>query len=552
MKKYVFKNKLWLILSLISITLASVIEILKAFLLQYIIDSTSSLNNEKLIELIIMVITFITIVILVSIIQSFCCNKFILKNLLYIKDDLYNNITNKSIEKFRECNTSEYISSLTNDINIIESDYYQNLFQLIEYLLCFLFSFIAILKINYYFIIFIVITSWFPIIINKLFSKTLIKSKLELSNKMSLFVASIKDIFSGFETIKTYNINTIMKEKYDISNNALEDIRFKFKFRSELCERLSFGGSLIIWLGSLILGCFLILNNILTVGYVLGVSQLLNNIANPLYRVPVLLNKMKSSDKLFEAKLEQSKSIKIEGIKINTTEIPQNIIFKDVNLKINNTNILKNINFTFERGKKYAIIGESGSGKSSILKLLMRYYDEYDGNILIDEKELKNIDMENWYDLISLIQQNSYIFNDSISNNITLYKDYNQMEINNAVSISQVDRFINNAPEQYNTIIDENFKNISGGESQRISMARAFIRKTPLLLMDEVTSALNETMSYEIENEILNQVGNTIIVVTHKINPDLMKKYDCVILIKNGHILKSGSYDEISKIYGKI
>lgn len=551
MKKYFFKNKVWLILSFITIILSSSIEILKAFLLQYIIDSIPSMNNKKLVVLIILVTSFIALTVIIFISESFCCNQFIQHNLRYIKNVLFYNIMNKSIDEFRVHNTSEYISALTNDMNIIETDYYQNVFQFIEYIICFLFSFIAILKINYYFILFIAITSWLPIIINKLFSKMIIKLKLELSNKMTLFVADTKDIFSGFETIKTYNIKKIIIDKYKNSNNSLEQMRFKFKFKSETCERLSFGGSLIIWLGSLLLGCFLIIQKILTIGYVLGVSQLLNNIANPLYRVPVLLNKIKSSDKLFESRLEQSKTL-FNNDTVHIGEIPKDIIFNDVNLKVNNIHILKKINLHFETGKKYAIIGESGSGKSSILKLLMRYYDEYEGNILVDQKELKNICIEDWYNIISIVQQNFYIFNDTVKNNITLYQNYNQSDIDNAIHISQVDKFINNMPEQYNTIIDENFKNISGGESQRISIARAFIRNSPIILMDEATSALNETMSYEIEKAVLNQDNITAIVVTHKINIDLMKKFDSIILIQNGCVIKTGSYEEILKLYGRI
>ncbi len=545
MRKYIFKFKSLLILSLITIALAACVEVFKAYVIQKIIDSTSSINSKLFLQLTFYVIFFLIFALTIMILQSYICNKFIKKCIIYIKDDMFKGVMNKNILDYNKYSSSDYVSSLTNDINTIEKDYFQNLLLVLEYIITFIFSLIAIFSIHYYFLIFIAITAWLPLIVNKIMSNIVTKRKMEYSDESSYFLNKITDILNGFETIKLYNANEVMEKIFYKSNFKQEEKRFNTKITDSICEFLSFICSLLIWLGSLLLGCYLVLEGKLTIGYVLGASQLLNSIVNPLYRLSFLTNKMKASNKLFEKRLLQSQASELEVYSDQKTTFQNSIIFSNVTIKIGEKQILKNINIKFEIGKKYLIIGESGSGKSTLFKVLMRYYDDYEGSIKVDNIELNKINARLWYQIISLVQQKVYSFNDTIENNITLYQNFKNLEIDKAINESQISEFLNSLPEKIDTQVIDNGKNISGGEAQRISLARAFIKKSQILLLDEATSALDAITAYEVEKTVLDLKNVTVLAISHKINNDLVQKYDKIMVIKNGCMVECGTYNEI-------
>lgn len=175
-----------------------------------------------------------------------------------------------------------------------------------------------------------------------------------------------------------------------------------------------------------------------------------------------------------------------------------------------------------------------GSGKSSLIKLLMGYYEDYSGSILIDGIELSMIEEEEWYNVVTMVAQNVYLFNESIKSNITLFHAYKPEEIDEAIRASHSSQFINALPETIDTYVNESGKNFSGGECQRISIARALIRKTPVILLDEATSALDRTTAIDIEKSILGLEGVTVIAVTHKIHEETRDLYDNVITVSAG------------------
>ncbi len=204
----------------------------------------------------------------------------------------------------------------------------------------------------------------------------------------------------------------------------------------------------------------------------------------------------------------------------------------DKSIEINNLSfsyneereILKGIDLSINKGEKVAIVGRSGSGKSTLLRLLLRYYDDYDGEILIDGINSKDIKLSSIYEMMSTIQQNVFMFDDSIESNIALYGNYSDEEIDNAILESGLKTLIDSLPNGKNSSVGENGSNLSGGEKQRVSIARALIKNTPIILLDEATTSLDAETSFEIENSLLDIDGLTSLVVTHKLNPELLKK----------------------------
>ena len=198
-----------------------------------------------------------------------------------------------------------------------------------------------------------------------------------------------------------------------------------------------------------------------------------------------------------------------------------------------------------ETGKKYVIVGESGGGKSTLLKLLLRYYDDYEGQMFLDDIEFNKIKPDRWFDITSIIQQNVFIFNGTIKDNIVLYKDYSDEKLNKAIRDSGLEKLIEKLPDGINTLVGEGGNNLSGGEKQRISIARALIRDNSVLALDEATSSLDNNTAYSIENTILNLENVTCFVITHKLIKNLLTKYDQIIVMKNGQVKGIGTFEQL-------
>lgn len=209
---------------------------------------------------------------------------------------------------------------------------------------------------------------------------------------------------------------------------------------------------------------------------------------------------------------------------------------------------INKINFTFESGKKYALVGKSGSGKSTLLKIISGYYDNYEGSLKYDESEIYDIDRSSLYSEISLIHQNTFLIDDTIKNNITLFKDYPLEEYENAITKSNLKDVINNLPNGNNTKIGEGGSTLSGGQRQRIAISRALIKGSNILLLDEATSSLDAETAFEIERELLSMEKITLIFSTHKYNEDIFKMFDCILVLKNGELIETGTFKELIEI----
>jgi len=205
--------------------------------------------------------------------------------------------------------------------------------------------------------------------------------------------------------------------------------------------------------------------------------------------------------------------------------------------------ILHDINTTFDAGKKYAIVGASGSGKSTLLNLLMASHGNYSGKICYDGHEVKKISSESLYDIVSMIQQNVFVFNASIRNNITMFREFPTAEVDRAIELSGLSTLIAERGEDY--LCGENGSGLSGGEKQRISIARSLLKHASVLLADEATAALDAQTAHQVTDDILSLTGVTRIVVTHTLEQAALRRYDGILVLKNGRIAESGTFDAL-------
>ena len=549
--QYTLKYKYQFFCRIITISLVALASICFDFLMGFIVDIFASGDSDKFLIITISSISLIIVMFLTEYIDGLVMSSYIKNTVNYLRTDIFSKIINKDIKDFSLDNSGKYISILYNDLKIIEDNFFNNLFQVISCFISFIISLVVLFSISPTIVIFISIFGVLGFIIPNALSKKLVIQKNEYSQNLEQVTSITKDLFSGFEVIKGFNISNKINEIFKAASTNVETSKKKYSILEGIIRGFSLSFSVTIYLGVLLLGGYLMYKKSITVGTAIIIIQLSTHIVGPVKLSISLINQIRSvamiADKIEEiledthddfenTKLENfSKSICIENLNFSYTE---------------ERKALDNINITFDKNKKYAIVGESGSGKSTLIKLLMRYYNDYEGKISIDNLNIKNIYSSDLYKNISMIQQNIFMFDDSIKENIRLYSNHDDKDILDACKRSGLDKLLNKLPNGINSLVGENGNKLSGGEKQRIAIARALINNTQILILDESTSALDNETAYNLENSLLNLENLTLITVTHKLIKNILNRYDEIIVMKNGKIIEKGNFEDLINIKG--
>ena len=549
--QYTLKYKYQFFCRIITISLVALASICFDFLMGFIVDIFASGDSDKFLIITISSISLIIVMFLTEYIDGLVMSSYIKNTVNYLRTDIFSKIINKDIKDFSLDNSGKYISILYNDLKIIEDNFFNNLFQVISCFISFIISLVVLFSISPTIVIFISIFGVLGFIIPNALSKKLVIQKNEYSQNLEQVTSITKDLFSGFEVIKGFNISNKINEIFKTASTNVETSKKKYSILEGIIRGFSLSFSVTIYLGVLLLGGYLMYKKSITVGTAIIIIQLSTHIVGPVKLSISLINQIRSvamiADKIEEiledthddfenTKLENfSKSICIENLNFSYTE---------------ERKALDNINITFDKNKKYAIVGESGSGKSTLIKLLMRYYNDYEGKISIDNLNIKNIYSSDLYKNISMIQQNIFMFDDSIKENIRLYSNHDDKDILDACKRSGLDKLLNKLPNGINSLVGENGNKLSGGEKQRIAIARALFNNTQILILDESTSALDNETAYNLENSLLNLENLTLITVTHKLIKNILNRYDEIIVMKNGKIIEKGNFEDLINIKG--
>ncbi len=308
---------------------------------------------------------------------------------------------------------------------------------------------------------------------------------------------------------------------------------------------------MILWAGA-----YKVIQGEMTVGQLLVFNSLLAYFVDPVKNLidlqPMMQTAIVASDRLGEILDLELEKNKDEGRKVNLSSLKGIIQFKNVDFRYGTRElVLKNINLTIYQGEKIALVGESGSGKTTLAKLLMKFYNNEKGDILINEYNIKDINMEKLREKIAYISQDVFMFSGTIKENLCLgNKSIAFEEMIQAAKLSSAHEFINNLPLRYNTLLEENATNLSGGQKQRLAIARALLKKPDILIMDEATSNLDSITEKAIEKTIteLNQ-DTTTIIIAHRLST--IMRCDKIYVMDHGQIVETGSHGELIKQKGR-
>ena len=548
-KSFIYKGNIF---NFIILTLTSLFQtaalIIISLMLEKVMAIATAKDLDALYEQGIIFLVLLVLSILMYVLIIWLKPEYQKRAIKQYKNNIYGHILDKNIANFNKYNTSEYLSALTNDVSKIEENYLFSAFDLITHITLFLTTIVVMLIYSPLLTLAGAVLSLLPFVGAIVIGGKLAFHEKEISDQNASFMHFVKDNLIGFSTVKVFKSEKKIKELFVKNNDILESKKSSKTKTLALMEMVQSILSTVSQFGVFFFGAYIsIKTGEIEPSVIILFIQLMNYIISPLMQIPSLLSKRLSCNPLF-AKI--SEIIKAESENCLNAEINEIEAIKVSNLKFmyDEKEILKQVSVKFEKNKSYAIVGTSGSGKTTLINLLLGKYNNYSGDIYYNDIELREISLDSLFEVSSFVEQNVFVFDDSIINNITMYSNVEEELLKEVISKSGLDKLIEEKGIDYRC--GENGCNLSGGEKQRISIARALVKKSQLLLLDEATSALDNETSSSITNNLLRINNTTKIMITHRLDEEILNQFDEIVVMKNGQIVEFGTYSELMNSNG--
>lgn len=522
-KSIFFKNKILLFFyCLIELILVSS-EVAIAYVLQKVIDLINNYSVNNLLIVIILAISSIFIFFISSYITSLLEAKIIQKFKDNLYDDIYNKTINSSFDSLNSYNNSFYISLVVNDVSSLVENYLKSILSFLGAVFLFVLSIVYLIYISPIIAILIFLTSVVISLFPLLCSKRLQQKKQKHISSQEIFTDKITDFFQFISLIKIYKINDYEKKNLMKKTIDMNTCEAKFKISSELIKTITIVLSYIAQITVFIVGAILTVNNMIKISSLVASIQVSGYVVSTITTIIISFEMIIASKPVRE---RINCFFKYEN-RTNSNCIIDNYDIKIDNLyfKYENKIIFNNFSINISFGKKVLILGESGCGKTTLLKILLGINTKFDGSIKYGDIDIRDIN-DSLYDFCLLVPQENMIFHDTIKNNILLGASIDLNELNKIIEFTELSDLVKNSENGIDTMIRDNGKNISGGERQKIGLARALIRKPKILFLDESFSAIDKDSTIAIKEKLFD-LPITIIEVSHH-NYDL-SKYDFII-----------------------
>lgn len=539
------RNRIAFALSIVSALLITGVNLLIAWVLQQIIDTISGAGTYSLGTLTLFSIGVVGLICLFKTMTLLTRPRFIRRAMEQYKKYAFEKLMKKSIASFSLEPTSRYLSAFSNDLASIETNYLDNLFDIILNVVLFLGALGMML---WYSPLLLLVACGFcllPLGASFLAGKRLEQLERTISEKNETFLAVLKDCLSGFSVIKSFQAEEAMEHQFTQASIDVEEEKCRKRKLTSLISIVSDMAGVTAQLGTFLAGGAMMFAGLpVTVGTLVIFLDLTSYIIMPIRELPAILAARRAAlglvDKLAS---EMAHNVREDGgATLETVE--QGISLSHLTFGYAPEQpVLHDVTATFEAGKSYAIVGASGSGKSTLLRLLLASYENYDGDISFDGQELRTLKSGCLYNLVAAVEQNVFLFDATIRENITMYRPFPKEAVDTAIAQAGLTSLLGQRGEDYRC--GEHGSGLSGGEKQRISIARSLLRKTSVLLADEATASLDAETANHVSESILGLTGMTRIVVTHALDASLLRRYDGILVMKDGRIVESGTFEEL-------
>ena len=537
-------------MTLFALSLTAAMNVLFALMLQYFIEAVELSSDGILNAGLTVVGIYLVVYTLFSVLYRNYKNRYFNQALSQFKDYIFAKMLGKSISQFGNETSSRFISAFSNDLGSIETHYLSGTLELFVTILTFIAAAIMMLALNWILALPVLAVALVCIWLSMRYGKKLVGKEAKTSDENMDFVAQVKDLLSGFTVIKSFKAEKEVLALFQKKNVSLESAKQDRRETADTVTIYASISSIIVNVLIFALGFFFAFNGWMTIGKVIAFIQLGRSILAPVSELSPLVSNRRAAKALI-GRISQA----IEGAgpqespRVPFAGLEDGIVLEGVSFAYEgDKDALHGVSAVFEKGKSYAVVGGSGSGKSTLLKLLLGYSPNYRGSLKIDSIEMRAIDLDDLYDHISVIQQDVFLFDSSIENNITMFRRFDPDRLHSAARRAGLSALILEKGEGYSC--GEGGRNLSGGEKQRISIARCLIRETPILLMDEATAALDNETALNVESAILEIENMTRIMVTHRFSDRVMRKYDEIIVMHKGGIIERGGFDGLMKAGG--
>ncbi|MEC5164722.1 subfamily B ATP-binding cassette protein MsbA [Flavobacterium sp. PL11] len=471
-----------------------------------------------------------------------------------LRNSMYKKIVELPISYYSEKRKGDIMARMLGDVNEVQNSFFSILELVVKEPLTIIFAlvtmFILSTKLTLFVLIFLPISGY---IISKL-AKNLRAQSLEAQRESGLLISIVDETLGGLKVIKSYNAEPNFKSRFNDSVTRLLNLSNSIGSRNNLATPLSeFLGVATIAILLFYGGNLVLIEKTLDGSTFIVYLTLAFNILTPAKAISkasyAVKNGLAAAERVFEVlEVENEITSKENATEKNTFE--SDITIKNINFKYEDENVLKNFSLKVSKGQTIALVGQSGSGKSTIANLLTRFYDVNEGTITIDGIDIKDLNLQSLRGLMGLVTQDSILFNDTIKANISLGQlDATDEEIIEALKIANAYEFVQDLPNGIHTNIGDSGNKLSGGQKQRLSIARAVLKNPPIMILDEATSALDTESEKFVQVALENMMQNrTSIVIAHRLST--IQKADTIVVMQKGKIVEQGNHEELIAMNG--
>lgn len=473
-----------------------------------------------------------------------------------LRGNISSKINKLPLKYFDKHVIGDILSRVTNDVDTIAQSMNQSLSTLVSAITLFVGTIIMMFVTNSVMAITAILASLFGFVFMSLVLSKSQKYFVAKQNELGALNGHIEEVYSGLNVVKTYNGEKISNEKFDELNDKLYKANWKSGFLSGLMmPMMSFIGNF-GYVAVCVVGALLALNGHISFGVIVAFIVYVRLFVSPLSQIAQAMTSLQStaaaSERVFEF-LDEKEMADESNIKttLDKEKVKGNIEFKNVEFKYdgNDKPTIKNFSAKAKAGEKVAIVGPTGAGKTTMVNLLMKFYDINKGEILIDGVSTKDLTRSNIHDLFTMVLQDTWVFNGSIKDNIIYNTSDVSMEMVESVCKTVgLDHFIKTLPDGYNTILNDN-DSVSAGQRQLLTIARGMIQNAPFLILDEATSNV-DTRTEELVQKAMDKLteGKTSFIIAHRLST--IKNADLILVMNEGNIIEQGTHEELMKQNG--